>query len=71
MLNSALDQSGWEKGTITVGNWREHVLERLAQLDWVRVVEDVQRFLMNQEELTKFKAETIKGLLADSARHFQ
>jgi predicted nucleotidyltransferase component of viral defense system len=71
MLNSALDQSGWEKGTITVGNWREHVLERLAQLDWVRVMEDVQRFLMNQEELTKFKAETIKGLLADSARHFQ
>jgi hypothetical protein len=27
------------------------------------VVGDVQRFLMNQEELIKFKAETIKDLL--------
>lgn len=63
MLNSALDQSGWKKDVITADNWREHVLERLAQLDWARVVEDIQRFLMDQGELTKFKAEAIKDLL--------
>jgi predicted nucleotidyltransferase component of viral defense system len=71
MLNSALDQSGWGKDVIADDNWREHVLARLAQLDWGRVVEDVQRFLMDQEELTQFKAETIKGLLADSSHYFQ
>lgn len=71
MLNSALDQSGWGKDALADDNWRGHVLERLAQLDWVRVMEDVQRFLMDQEELTKFKVETIKDLLADSSRHFQ
>lgn len=63
MLNSALDQSGWGKDAITADNWRENVLERLAQLDWKRVVEDVQRFLMDQDELIEFKAETIKDLL--------
>jgi len=33
-----------------------------------RVVEDVQRLLMDQEELTKFKAETIKDLLVREDR---
>lgn len=63
MLNNALDQSGWEKDAITADNWRKNIWERLAPLDWKRVVEDVQRFLMNQEDLVEFKAETIKDLL--------
>ncbi|GJM40477.1 MAG: hypothetical protein DHS20C20_07590 [Ardenticatenaceae bacterium] len=63
MLNSALEQTGWEKGTVTAENWREYVLARLAQLEWQRVVEDVQRFLMNQEELSGFKAAAIQRLL--------
>jgi predicted nucleotidyltransferase component of viral defense system len=63
MLNSALMQSGWEKGAVTAENWREHVSARLVQLEWQRVVEDVQRFLINQEELSGFKAETIQTLL--------
>jgi predicted nucleotidyltransferase component of viral defense system len=64
MLNSALDQSGWEKGVLTGDNWRGYVLARLAQVAWTRVVEDVQRFLMDQEELTKFRADTIRDLLS-------
>lgn len=64
MLNSALVQSGWEGGIVTTSNWREHVLERLALLDWQHVVEDVEKFLMNQEELTAFKVETMQSLLA-------
>ena len=63
MLNSALVQSGWEKGAVTAENWRESVLALLVQLEWERVVEDVQRFLMNQEELSGFKAEAIRKLL--------
>ncbi len=63
MLNNALAQSDWENGVLTSDNWREHVQTRLAQVTWTRVVEDVQRFLMDQDELTKFRAETIKNLL--------
>ena len=64
MLNSALAQSGWEKGLVTTDNWRGHVLERLALLDWGRVIDDVQRFLMNQAELAEFSKETVEGMLA-------
>lgn len=63
MLNSALGQSGWKMGIVTAVNWREYVLARLDQLAWQRVVDDVQRFLMNQEELSSFKAEAIQGLM--------
>lgn len=64
MLNSALGQTGWEKGAVTAENWQENVLARLVQLEWQRVVEDVQRFLINQEELAEFKREAIEALLA-------
>jgi predicted nucleotidyltransferase component of viral defense system len=63
MLNYALGQSGWNKGMVTAANWKEFVYERLAKLDWNRVVEDVQRFLIEQEELAEFKKETIENLL--------
>lgn len=63
MLNSALAQSNWQKGALTTENWRKHVLGRLAQLDWGQVVEDVQRFLMKQEDLLNFKAEAIERLI--------
>lgn len=63
MLNNALAQSGWDKGIITADDWKSHVLERLVQLDWDRVVEDVQRFLIEQQELGGFQKETIKNLL--------
>jgi hypothetical protein len=63
MLNYALGQSGWNKGMVNADNWKEFVSERLARLDWNRVVEDVKRFLIEQEELAEFKKETIENLL--------
>ncbi|MBN1314103.1 MAG: nucleotidyl transferase AbiEii/AbiGii toxin family protein [Anaerolineales bacterium] len=63
MLNNALAQSGWGKGVITAENWKSQVLERLAPLDWDRVVDDVQRFLIAQQELG-FRKETIENLLS-------
>jgi hypothetical protein len=53
-------------GTIIAGNWKSHVLERLAQLDWDRLVDDVQRFLLDQGELVAFRKETIEHLLTGS-----
>ncbi len=64
MLNNALVQSGWKKDGVTANNWRGYVLGRLEQLDWGQVVDDVQRFLMKQEELAVFNQDTIRNLLA-------
>lgn len=64
MLNQALVQSGWIKGTITANNWRVYVQERLDTLDWQRVVDDVQPFIIHQGELDNFKQEIIMQLLA-------
>lgn len=63
MLNSALVQSGWEKGAISADNWQASIRERLAQLNWQQVVDDVQRFLMDQGALVDFKKESIERLL--------
>ena len=67
MLNHALAQSGWKMGIITADNWRSHIGDRLAHLDWERVVGDVQRFLLDQGELVAFRKETIENLLTGSA----
>ncbi len=64
MLNQALAQSGWEKGLITDSNWQSYVQLRLASLNWQRVVDDVQRFVINQQDLTNFKKETVEHLLS-------
>lgn len=63
LLNQALAQSGWQKGLVTESNWPAYVLERLATLNWQRVVDDVQRFVIDQQDLTAFKKETIEHLL--------
>jgi predicted nucleotidyltransferase component of viral defense system len=63
MLNSALGQSGWNKAVVTADNWKAFIAQRLTRLDWDRVVEDVQRFLIEQEELAEFKKEKIENLL--------
>jgi hypothetical protein len=63
MLNSVLDQSGLNKGRVTSGNWQALIAQRLTQLDWDRVMEDVQRFLIMQEALIEFKKEKIENLL--------
>ncbi|MCA9979523.1 MAG: nucleotidyl transferase AbiEii/AbiGii toxin family protein [Anaerolineales bacterium] len=63
MLNNALAQSGWAKGAVTEENWREHLLARLQGIPWPRVVEDVQRFLIEQDELAQFSQETLTELL--------
>jgi hypothetical protein len=63
MLNSALGQCGWARGVITADNWRSRVHDRLDQLDWDRVVQDVQRFLIEQQELSGFQKETLENLL--------
>ena len=45
LLNNALAQTGWQGGTLTVGNWRELVRERLRLLDWNAILSDVRPFV--------------------------
>lgn len=63
MLNHALAQSGWDKGDVTVDNWKIFVLERLALLDWEHVTNDVQRFLIDQGEIANFKKSTLENIM--------
>ena len=63
MLNDALTQASWKKAAVTEDNWKTFVLERLMQLDWDRVTDDVQRFLIVQAELLEFKKVTLENLL--------
>jgi hypothetical protein len=65
MLNSALAQSGWTGGTVTVENWRGIVQRRLEQLDWATAVNDVRPFLMDTRSADLLTYDTLAQLLAD------
>jgi predicted nucleotidyltransferase component of viral defense system len=45
LLNSALQQTGWEAEPLTEDNWRKVVQSRLEAVDWGQVVADVHPFL--------------------------
>ncbi|MEZ4861804.1 MAG: nucleotidyl transferase AbiEii/AbiGii toxin family protein [Caldilineaceae bacterium] len=63
MLNRALAQSGWDKGVVDEGNWRAHIQERLRTVTWQQVIDDVQRFVIDQGQLSAFEQKNIEGLL--------
>ena len=63
MLNQGLAQSGWDKGTVADDDWKMHVRTCLKSLSWTRVIDDVRRFVMDEQDLTDFKKETIEDLL--------
>jgi len=45
LLNNALLQTRWDRGTITSDNWRAVVRERVQGLDWGQVLSDVRPFV--------------------------
>jgi hypothetical protein len=45
LLNHALQQTGWQGAHLTGDNWRKVVRERLEELDWRQVADDVRPFL--------------------------
>ena len=53
----------FSKETVTESNWRGYVQERLAALEWQRVVDDVERFVIDQQGFVRFSKEAIKDLL--------
>lgn len=63
MLNSALEQSGWQGDALTIANWRGSLKERLGNLDWQRAVEDLRPFVRSEEDLKMVTLENAEELL--------
>lgn len=53
-LNNALLQTGYEGSHITQENWKGKLLERVNEVSWARVEEDVKPFLLSQKDLEIF-----------------
>ena len=63
LLNNSLKQTGWPGGLLDEHTWRLAIVNRLRNLDWGRIVADVDPFLdpaVDRELLTR---EIIVGLL--------
>ncbi len=62
-LNNALRQTGWRGEPITMDNWREVIKERLENLSWDKVVDDVRPFLESTVDIGLLTRENIMQLL--------
>ncbi len=56
-LNKALIQTGYKGAKITEKNWRTLLLEKVNEVSWPAVEEDVKPFLLNVEDLKIFSKE--------------
>ena len=56
-LNNALNQTGYEGDKITEENWRTALLEKVNEVSWPTVEEDVKPFLLNELDLKVFSKE--------------
>ena len=63
LLNNALRQTGWRGPEITQDNWRKHVTEAVSEMDWAKVISDVQPFIERRQDLEMLKKENIVKLL--------
>jgi hypothetical protein len=68
LLNHALAQTGWLGPRIEAHNWRSVVGERLQELAWRGVVDDVRPFLESAEAASLLTRENVLGLLTRGMR---
>lgn len=65
MLNNALIQSGWDREPLTQDTWSRIVWERVSQLDWGQVVDDVSPFLIDPSVVELLTLDTLRSLLPE------
>ncbi len=53
-LNNALAQTNYDKSRITPENWKERILERVKEVSWSTVEEDVEPFLLKPSDQELF-----------------
>lgn len=63
LLQSSLAQTGMELAEEQVSDWRRLVAERIAEMNWDRVVADVQPFLERSGDIALLKREDVLKLL--------
>lgn len=63
LLNNAIRQTAGLTGEITKENFDHFLLEKLAEVDFRKVRQDVERFLVNKEELDLLDYSLIKKLI--------
>ena len=63
LLNNALSQTGWNGPEITGHNWREILRERVGELEWRNVYDDVAPFLERSEEVDILTRENLLRVL--------
>lgn len=63
LLNNALRQTGWQGPEITQDNWRKHLAMAVSEMDWAKVIADVQPFIERRQDLEMLKEQNIIKLL--------
>ena len=66
MLNNALAQTDWTGPTLTVANWRNITLARIESFSWDQLINDVQPFLQDQQEIELLTKDNLIKLLRSS-----
>lgn len=60
----ALQQSGWKAG-LTSETWRPLIADRLANVNWSQVLEDVSPFLEREQDTALVSEDVLLPLLQD------
>lgn len=61
LLNSALQQTGWGE-PLAEATWRSRVADKVRELNWDRVVQDVVPFLEDAQEIELVARENVLAL---------
>ena len=65
-LRASLAQTGMELTDQQVSDWRDLVADRIAAMEWNRVIADISPFLERTEDLAMLTKENVLGLLRRS-----
>ena len=63
LLQASLAQTGMELTDQQISDWRSLVTDRVAAMEWDRVVADVRPFLERAEDVDMLTRQNVLGLL--------
>ena len=64
LLNHALEQTNWQGDQLSGQNWQKILWQRLENLNWNGIVDDVSPFVEPGFDLNLLRLENFKGLIA-------
>lgn len=63
LLNNALKHTGWKGDKLTADTWRGVVIDKVSELPWKKVLNDVVPFLEKEAEIQLLTRENLLRLL--------